>query len=277
MRDLSRDLGACAINTATLGFQAPIAEVIDAVPVPVSAASPPWRREIEGADVAAIARADPRGRGSLFRDTAGAPISRPRTAAPSSRTSSQTAAPSPRRPSLWSWSFVMVVGSLPPDSKDIAAARAQSMRPAPCCAIMARRKASASRSEPLHPVYAADRSCLSLLSEALDLCDAIEGGRCGTLARKPASMSIMCGGTRTSRATLRVLARRGAFRFPCLRLAVPTDIPLNDRGMMGDGIIDIPMIRRMIEDAGYTGLVEAEIFSAENCGSAHARDPCNLP
>ena len=29
--------------------------------------------------------------------------------------------------------------------------------------------------EPLHPVYAADRSCLSLLSEALDICDAIEG------------------------------------------------------------------------------------------------------
>ena len=39
---------------------------------------------------------------------------------------------------------------------------------------------------------------------------------------------------------------------------------LNDRGMMGDGVIDIPAIRRMIEGAGYDGLTEVEIFSANN-------------
>jgi len=37
---------------------------------------------------------------------------------------------------------------------------------------------------------------------------------------------------------------------------------LNDRGMMGDGVIDIPSIRSMVEGAGYNGLVEVEIFSA---------------
>ena len=31
--------------------------------------------------------------------------------------------------------------------------------------------------EPLHPMYAADRGCISLLSEALDLCDALGEGR----------------------------------------------------------------------------------------------------
>jgi sugar phosphate isomerase/epimerase len=36
---------------------------------------------------------------------------------------------------------------------------------------------------------------------------------------------------------------------------------LTDRGMMGDGVIDIPRLRRMVEDTGYDGAVEVEIFS----------------
>ena len=34
--------------------------------------------------------------------------------------------------------------------------------------------------------------------------------------------------------------------------------------MMGDGVIDIPSIRADLERAGYQGLVEVEIFSAQN-------------
>ena len=45
---------------------------------------------------------------------------------------------------------------------------------------------------------------------------------------------------------------------------VPTRDVLLDRGMMGDGVIDLPALRSMVEAAGYDGLVEAEIFSAEN-------------
>jgi sugar phosphate isomerase/epimerase len=39
---------------------------------------------------------------------------------------------------------------------------------------------------------------------------------------------------------------------------------LNDRGMMGDGVIDIRALRAAAEAAGYAGPVEVEIFSAEN-------------
>jgi sugar phosphate isomerase/epimerase len=39
---------------------------------------------------------------------------------------------------------------------------------------------------------------------------------------------------------------------------------LNDRGMMGDGVIDIPGIRSMVEEAGFRGFTEVEIFSALN-------------
>jgi sugar phosphate isomerase/epimerase len=33
--------------------------------------------------------------------------------------------------------------------------------------------------------------------------------------------------------------------------------------MMGDGVIDIPSIRAQVEKAGYKGLTEVEIFSAQ--------------
>ena len=42
---------------------------------------------------------------------------------------------------------------------------------------------------------------------------------------------------------------------------VPTRDLLNDRGMMGDGVIDLPLIRTWIEAAGYAGFHEVEIFS----------------
>ena len=34
--------------------------------------------------------------------------------------------------------------------------------------------------------------------------------------------------------------------------------------MMGDGVIDIPAIRRRVEAGGFGGLYKVEIFSAEN-------------
>lgn len=45
---------------------------------------------------------------------------------------------------------------------------------------------------------------------------------------------------------------------------VPTTDLLLDRGMMGDGVIDIPAIRAMVEGVGYDGFCEVEIMSASN-------------
>jgi len=39
---------------------------------------------------------------------------------------------------------------------------------------------------------------------------------------------------------------------------------LLDRGMMGDGVIDIPALRAAVEAQGYRGFHEVEIFSAED-------------
>ena len=45
---------------------------------------------------------------------------------------------------------------------------------------------------------------------------------------------------------------------------MPTTDLLLDRGMMGDGVIDLRAIRAMVEAAGYRGHCEVEILSANN-------------
>ena len=42
---------------------------------------------------------------------------------------------------------------------------------------------------------------------------------------------------------------------------VPTKDILNDRGMMGDGVIDIREVRAAVEAQGFAGYSEIEIFS----------------
>jgi sugar phosphate isomerase/epimerase len=60
------------------------------------------------------------------------------------------------------------------------------------------------------------------------------------------------------------IARAGADRLLAYHVCdwlVPTRDLLNDRGMMGDGIIELKKIRALVEAAGYAGHVEVEIFS----------------
>ena len=56
MRSLVGRPDLCAINTATLGFQAPIEETIDAIAREGFGGIAPWRREIEARDTRAIAK-----------------------------------------------------------------------------------------------------------------------------------------------------------------------------------------------------------------------------
>lgn len=108
--------------------------------------------------------------------------------------------------------------------------------------------------EPLHPMYAADRSCVNRLDHALDLCDVLGAGVMVAL-----DVYHLWWDDRLERAITRAGDRIAAFHV-CDWLRNTSDFLL-DRGMMGDGVIDIPRIRGWVEDAGYAGLVEVEIFS----------------
>ena len=113
--------------------------------------------------------------------------------------------------------------------------------------------------EPLHPMYAADRAAVNTLAQALDIADRLDpGGRALGVAVDVYHTwwdpDLYAGIARAGR-DHRLLA------YHVCDWLVPTKDMLNDRGMMGDGVIDLRRIRRAVEDAGYTGLIEAEIFS----------------
>lgn len=112
--------------------------------------------------------------------------------------------------------------------------------------------------EPLNPVYAGNRCCLNTVRDALDLCDAIGAPNVGV------AIDVYHVWWDTDLATQLERAGNRIFGFHlCDWLADTQDILL-DRGMMGDGVADIRQIRADVEHAGFSGLCEVEIFSAQN-------------
>ena len=111
--------------------------------------------------------------------------------------------------------------------------------------------------EPLHPMYAADRACVNTLEQALDMCDHLGEG-VGVAVDVYHVWWDPKLEAQIKRAGKRILA------YHICDWLVPTRDLLLDRGMMGDGVIDLQGFRRMIEAAGYFGPQEVEIFSAEN-------------
>jgi sugar phosphate isomerase/epimerase len=263
VRDLSQHLRDCSINTATLGFRAPIGQVIEAVARAGFGGIAPWRREVEGQDVAAIARRI-REAGLKVTGYCRSPYIPAQTRAEWQANVEANKQAINDAATLGAASFVMVVGSLPKGSRDIEGARVQ-VREATEVLLEHGKKAGVRIGlEPLHPVYAADRSCLTLLSEALDWCDRIEGRADEPWLGTVIDVYHVWWDPNVARDITRAGASKRIFGFHVCDWLVPTEDVLNDRGMMGDGVIDVPAIRRMIENAGYTGPVECEIFSAKN-------------
>jgi sugar phosphate isomerase/epimerase len=155
--------------------------------------------------------------------------------------------------------LVLVVGGLPKGSRDIAGAR--HMVEDGIAAILPYAKAHNMplAIEPLHPMYAADRACVNTLAQALDLCEALGDGDGVGVAidtyhvwwDPDLSTQIARAGSAN-----RILA------YHICDWLVPTRDLLLDRGMMGDGVIDLPGINALIDKAGYRGYIEVEIFSA---------------
>jgi len=263
MRVLAGHPELCAINTATLGFQTPIEDTIEAVARAGFGGLAPWRREIEGKNVAAIAR---RIREAGLKITG---YCRSTYIPAADRAGFLANVEANRRAIadaavLGAQSFVMVVGGLPAGSKNIAAARSQVAEATALLVETGRKLGVRIALEPLHPVYAAERSCLSLLSEALDLCEAIEPSAAQPWLGACIDVYHVWWDPNLARDIARAGMQQRIFGFHVCDWLVPTVDVLNDRGMMGDGVIDIPGIRRLIEQAGYVGLVEAEIFSERN-------------
>ena len=154
--------------------------------------------------------------------------------------------------------LVMVVGGLADNSKDITSARQMVEEGLAITLEYAREHNVSIAIEPLHPMYAADRACINTLRQTLDLCDKLGDG---------IGAAVDVYHVWWDPELLEQIKRAGKNRLKAFHICdwlVPTQDMLSDRGMMGDGIIDIAGIRAMVESEGFNGLNEVEIFSAQN-------------
>ncbi len=159
--------------------------------------------------------------------------------------------------------LVLVVGGLPKGSRDLNGARMQVREALHALLPYARQARVPLAIEPLHPMFAADRACVNTLAQANDLCDELGEG---------AGVAVDTYHVWWDPDLEREIARAGnrllAYHVNDW-LLLTTDLLL-DRGMMGDGVIDLRAIRAMVEAAGYRGHCEVEILSANNWWT---RDP----
>jgi sugar phosphate isomerase/epimerase len=154
--------------------------------------------------------------------------------------------------------LVLIAGGLAKGSKDIAGARRQVRDGIAALLPYARAAKVPLAIEPLHPMYAADRACLNTMAQANDLCDELGEGL---------GIAVDVYHVWWDPDLEREIRRAGKARilgFHVCDWLVPTADLLLDRGMMGDGVIDIPRIRGWVEGVGYDGFAEVEIFSANN-------------
>ncbi len=268
MRDFSKDHSSLSINTATIrksrGIDLPLSEILDACALKGIPAVSPWRDQVHAAGVRKVAQQikalglELSGycRGGMFpaEDPMGL-----RAALDDNRRAVDEAV------ELNAPCLVLVAGSLPGGmrgkavSKDLASARTQVRDGIGALLDYARKAELALAIEPLHPMYAADRSCVNTLEQALDLCDELDPQRSGVLGVVVDVYHLWWDPKLQQQITRAGNDRLLAFHV-CDWLTPTTDM-LNDRGMMGDGVIDIPLIRSWIEAQGFTGYCEVEIFS----------------
>lgn len=267
MRDFSSSHEWLSMNTATVRKQWQLPQIIDECARRGIRAISPWRDQVAAAGLEATRRQlKEHGmqlsgycRGGFYpaADQAGlaAALDDNRRAIDEAKT-------------LGAACLVLVVGSLPgalsgkPQYTDIARARNEVRDGIAASLEYAREVGMPLAIEPLHPMQAAERACINTLEHALDLCDALDPGQTGMLG---VAMDVYhCWWDPKLE---QQIARAGDAKHTRLLAyhvcdwLTPTRDLLNDRGMMGDGVVELKKIRGWVEQAGFAGFAEVEIFS----------------
>jgi sugar phosphate isomerase/epimerase len=155
--------------------------------------------------------------------------------------------------------LVLVCGGLQPRSKDLEGARHMVEDGIASILDDALSAGVPLAIEPLHPMYAGDRSVVNTTKQALDICDG--------LASDGVGVALDVYHVWWDPDIAAQVERAGPKRllgFHICDWLVPTKDLLEDRGMMGDGVIDIPRLRELVEGHGYAGCHEVEIFSRDD-------------
>jgi sugar phosphate isomerase/epimerase len=266
MRDFSADHRWLSLNTATVRKQGSLVEIIEACARHGIRAIDPWRDQVASVGLDRAVRAvrdaglELSGycRGGMFVADAAHRIE---VRDDNRRVIDEAKA-------LGAPCIVLVAGGLPQysrpgsaASRDIAQARTQVHDAIAEMLEYAKQAAMPLAVEPLHPAYAADRACVNTTKQALDLCDALDPKRTGMLGVALDVYHIWW-----DFELMPQIVRAGKDRLLAFHVCdwlVPTKDILNDRGMMGDGVIDIKSVRAAVEAQGFAGYAEIEIFSNE--------------
>jgi sugar phosphate isomerase/epimerase len=111
--------------------------------------------------------------------------------------------------------------------------------------------------EPLHPMYADDRSAINTLKQANDMCERIADPYIGVAV----DVYHLWWDETLEQEIRRCGANNALFAFHICDWKSPTEDMLLDRGLMGEGCIPLKKIRGWMEAAGFSGYHEVEIFS----------------
>jgi sugar phosphate isomerase/epimerase len=111
--------------------------------------------------------------------------------------------------------------------------------------------------EPLHPMYADDRSAVNTLGQANDMCEAIGSPFVGVAV----DVYHLWWDPDLQREISRCGKGGHLLAFHVCDWKTPTEDLLFDRGLPGDGCIDIRQIRGWVEATGWKGFCEVEVFS----------------
>ena len=267
MRDFTTGHEWLSINTATVRKQWRLDRIIDECARCQIRSIAPWRDQVAAVGLAAVAQQlrstgvalSGYCRGGFFpaADAAGlaAALDDNRRAVDEALT-------------LGAPCLVLVVGSLPgaiegrPAYRDIARARGEVRDGIAATLEYARSVGMPLAIEPLHPMQAADRACINTMEQALDVCDELDPTQSEALG-----VALDVYHCWWDPKLQQQIARAGKARLLAFHVCdwlTPTTDLLNDRGMMGDGVIDIPRTRGWVEAQGFAGYSEVEIFSTGN-------------
>ncbi|MDB6005671.1 MAG: xylose isomerase [Prosthecobacter sp.] len=112
--------------------------------------------------------------------------------------------------------------------------------------------------EPLHPMYADDRSAVNTMRQAHEICDALGSPKAVGIAVDVYHVWW----DPELKTQIDLAGQTGRLHaFHICDWKTPTIDLLNDRGLMGEGCINIKQISDWVDATGFTGHREVEIFS----------------
>jgi sugar phosphate isomerase/epimerase len=154
--------------------------------------------------------------------------------------------------------LILVVGGLPPGSRDLDGARQRVLDAIDVLAPEAAAAGVRLALEPMHPIFCADRGVLSTLRQAIDWAQRFPVQQVGVVV----DTYHVWWDPELFAQIARAGDRIASYQISDWVVPLPQDNLLG-RAMPGDGHIDFPSIHAAVTAAGYAGDIEVEIFNGD--------------